>query len=88
MNARKHGIFVSALTAEDSEEVYGIEDELIASLRPAGRVEEMLVEKIALTYLRMQRCARAEAEFHVQTWEEPNKILNEEHWDRLQQERR
>ncbi len=64
------------------------EDELIASLRPVGRVEEMLVEKLALTYLRMQRCARTEAEFHAQTWEEPNELLNEEHWDRLQQERR
>ena len=72
LNARKHGIFVTALTAEDAEEIYGAEDELIASLRPVGRVEEMLVEKLALTYLRMQRCARTEAEFHVQTWEEPN----------------
>ena len=88
LNARKHGIFVTALTAEDAEEIYGAEDELIASLRPVGRVEEMLVEKLALTYLRMQRCARTEAEFHVQTWEEPNELLNEEHWDRLQQERR
>jgi hypothetical protein len=71
LNARKHGIFASALTTEDSEDLYGIEDELIASLRPVGRVEEMLVEKLALTYLRMQRCARAKAEYHVQTWEEP-----------------
>jgi hypothetical protein len=70
LNARKHGIFAVALTPEDSEEVYGTEDELIASLRPVGRVEEMLVEKLALTYLRMQRCARAEAELevYVKTW--------------------
>jgi hypothetical protein len=70
LNARKHGIFAVALTPEDSEEVCGTEDELIASLRPVGRVEEMLVEKLALTYLRMQRCARAEAELEgcVKTW--------------------
>jgi hypothetical protein len=88
LNARKHGIFASALTTEDSEDLYGIEDELIASLRPVGRVEEMLVEKLALTYLRMQRCARAEAEYHVQTWEEPNKIREPYQWEHLQQQRR
>jgi len=30
----------------------------------------MLVEKLALTYLRMQRCARAEAEYHILIWRE------------------
>jgi hypothetical protein len=88
LNARKHGIFAVALTPEDSEEVYGAEDQLIASLRPVGRVEEMLVEKPALTYLRMQRCARAEAELHVQTWKEPIKQLDESRWYDLKQERR
>jgi hypothetical protein len=87
LNARKHGIFVSALTDQDAEEVYVIEDELIASLRPAGRVEEMLVEKLALTYLRMQRCARTEAEFHAQTWEEPNQALETHRWESLEMER-
>ena len=88
LNARKHSIFVTALTAEDSEEVRGYEDDLIASLRPAGRIEEMLVEKIALTWLRLQRCARAEAEYHSRTWEEPNKVLRGREWDDLQSERR
>jgi len=87
LNARKHGIFASALTPQDSEEACGIEDELIASLRPVGRVEEMLVEKLALTYLRMQRCARAEAEFHVAAWEEPNESLDRYEWDQLQRKR-
>ena len=87
LNARKHGIFASALTTEDSEDLYGIEDELIASLRPVGPLEEMLVEKIALTYLRMQRCARAEAEFHVHTWEEPNKFMENDRWEELQEKR-
>jgi hypothetical protein len=88
LNARKHSIFASALTTEDSEEAYAIEDELIVSLRPVGRVEGMLVEKLALTYLRMQRCARAEAEYHIQTWEEPNKIREPYQWQRLQEQRR
>ncbi len=88
LNARKHGIFVTALTAEDAEEVYGVEDDLVASLRPVGRVEEMLVEKLALTYLRMQRCARTEAEFHALTWEEPNPVHEERRWEWLQADRR
>ena len=87
LNARKHGIFASALTTEDSEDLYGVEDDLIASLRPVGRVEEILVEKLALTYLRMQRCARAEAEFHVQTWEEPCPALESHDWEELRKKR-
>jgi hypothetical protein len=87
LNARKHGIFASALTPEDSEELFGIEDELAASLRPVGRVEQMLVEKLALTYLRMQRCARAEAEYHSQTWEGPNPVLNPYAAESLQERR-
>jgi hypothetical protein len=85
LNARKHGIFAAALTPEDTEECSGIEEELIASLRPVGRVEEMLVEKIALTYLRMQRCARAEAEFHIRTWQEPHEEFEERRWEVIQQ---
>ena len=87
LNARKHSIFVTALTAEDSEEICGYEDELLASLRPVGRLEEMLVEKIALTWLRIQRCARAEAQYHSETWEEPNKVWESSQWDRLQARR-
>ena len=70
-NARKHGIFASALTAEDARELRGIDDQLAAALEPVGPVEEMLVEKLALTYLQLQRCARAEAEYHIRVWEEP-----------------
>jgi len=69
LNARKHGIFASALTVEDAEELKGLHEELVGCLAPVGAVEEMLVEKLAQTYLRMQRCARAEAEWHVKTWE-------------------
>jgi hypothetical protein len=52
-----------------------------------GPLEETLVEKLALTYLRMQRCARAEAEYHMQTWEEPNMELDVYGWNRLQEKR-
>jgi hypothetical protein len=70
LNARKHGIFASALTQYDKEEVGAIHTELHDWMCPVGPVEEMLVEKLALTYLRMQRCARAEAEYHISIWRE------------------
>jgi hypothetical protein len=68
LNARKHGIFASALTPLDHEELRGVHDRCRAELRPVGFLEEAVVEKIALMYLRLQRCARAEAEYHVLTW--------------------
>lgn len=69
LNARKHGIFAAALTRYDEEELHGIYGRLADHIMPVGPVEDMLVEKLALTYLRLQRCARAEAECHIFTWE-------------------
>jgi len=86
-NARKHGIFATALTPEDSEELNAIEENLAADLRPVGRVEEILVETLAMTYLRMQRCARAEAEYYVRTWKKPNKREDEDAWEELKRKR-
>ena len=68
LNARKHGIFASALTPEDADELHTIQDRLGDELRPVGIVEEILVEKLALTYLQLQRCARAEAQYHLDVW--------------------
>jgi len=69
LNARKHGIFASALTGHDADELGGIYDEFVAHIKPVGPVETALTEMVALTYLRLQRCARAEAECHISTWE-------------------
>jgi len=69
LNARKHGIFASALTPQDEEELSCIHDEVVDWIKPVGPLEGMLVEKLAQTYLRLQRCARAEAEYHMRTWE-------------------
>jgi hypothetical protein len=70
LNARKHGIFAAALTEKDHEELRGIHQRMVESLRPEGALEEVVVEKIALTCLRLQRCARAEAEYYGKVWEE------------------
>jgi len=68
MNARKHGIFGSALTEYDAAELHAKHEEFAESLQPVGALEEALVEQLALTYLRMQRCALAEAQWHVAAW--------------------
>ena len=58
MNARTHGIFVTCLSPMDHEELQHLLDHFGEDLKPIGLVEECLVEQIATTYLRMQRCAR------------------------------
>jgi hypothetical protein len=71
LNARKYGIFASAFTSQDARELRGIHEQLAAELHPSGMIQEILVEKLAVTYLRMQRCARAEAEHHKTFWTWP-----------------
>ena len=39
LNARKHGIFASALTPEDAKELHGTNDQLAAEIQPVGPVE-------------------------------------------------
>ena len=70
LNAQRHGIFASALAESDRVELRGLHEELAAHLAPVGPLEEMLVEKLALTYLRLERCARAEAHYQHYIWEE------------------
>jgi len=61
LNARKHGIFASALTECASDGFFAaLLGELIAEIKPVGIVEQLLVDKLAVTYLRMRRCAEAE----------------------------
>jgi len=68
MNALKHGAFVMALTEHDSEGLRALLDDLREDLQPVGSVEELLVDKLAITYLRMQRCARAETTHYLRDW--------------------
>jgi hypothetical protein len=70
LNARKHGIFASALTPMDHEELHGTHDRCRAELQPVGFLEEAIVDKIAAVYLSLQRCALAHAEYHLLTWKQ------------------
>jgi len=61
LNAGKHGIFADALTREDEGQVAAIHGKLLAELNPGTALEEILVDKMAVTVLRLERCARMEA---------------------------
>jgi hypothetical protein len=68
LNARKHGIFATCLSPMDHKELEPLFAQFAEDLKPVGAVEGALVEKIAVTYLRMQRCARAESACYDATW--------------------
>ena len=65
-NALKHGLLAKEVVinvgegAENREEFDGLLGDLQAQLRPAGSLEEMLVEKIAVGYWRLRRAYRYE----------------------------
>ena len=67
-NARKHGIFVSVLSGNERRRFNRLVARFAEELRPTGALETVLVEKIALTCLRLQRCARAEAVYYEGVW--------------------
>jgi len=62
-NARKHGI-LSNLISDYEKGIYDhYLDQLFEELQPATTIEEMLVERIALFYLRLYRAGKAEKEY-------------------------
>jgi hypothetical protein len=62
-NAEKHGIFRIALSEYEVIDHEGIIKALVREFHPVGISENMLVQRIALCYLRLYRVARAESEF-------------------------
>lgn len=69
MLRRKHGITAKGLAIGDPPVLLDVHENLVERLRPGGPVENMLVDKITHTYLRLMRCAKAEAEYTEMTWE-------------------
>lgn len=68
--ARKaSSLFMIALCAADPPWIADFEQRLLEATKPEGPLENLLVEQIAITYLRMHRCARAEAALHKSVWE-------------------
>ena len=65
-NAIKHGIFAKDLVIsrgdghEEAGEYFELFNELVGDLKPVGRMESLLVEKIAVDYWRLRRLIRYE----------------------------
>lgn len=62
-NAVKHGILQKSLTEYEGDLYPRILDDLIDELKPIGFMEGMLVERIAMGYLRLFRVAKVEKEY-------------------------
>jgi hypothetical protein len=64
MNAVKHGVLAKVLVLpdEDKAAVDEYRRELLEQLRPVGKLERVLAERIVLLSLRLERTARMEAE--------------------------
>ena len=62
-NARKHGI-LSELIVRDEEGSYkAYIEQLYSELQPNNIIEEMLVERIAVHYMKLKRLMKAESEY-------------------------
>lgn len=62
------GILNSALAGREDADARRLHEELVEWIEPAGPVEEVLVEKLAHTYLRLRRSAEAERCCHRRAW--------------------
>lgn len=62
-NARKHGILSKLLTPYEEEVYEQYLDQLFEEYQPVSFMEEMLVERIAVYYLRLYRSGKAENEY-------------------------
>ena len=61
-NATRHGILREAVTEYEEVEYEEIFNDIAAYFKPRNFIEEMLVERIAVAYVKMVRLSKAEAE--------------------------
>ena len=62
-NARKHGILATLLTKYEEKDLEDYLQQFYDFYDPQTHMECVLVERIAVCYLRLQRASKAEAEF-------------------------
>jgi len=62
-NARKHGILSNLISEYEKDIYHHYLDQLFQELRPVTSLEEILVERIAIYYLRLFRAGKAEKEY-------------------------
>lgn len=62
MNAQKHSVLTKAMTKAEGALAAEVQKRLRDELQPEGFVEETLVERMSVIYVRLQRSTKAEAE--------------------------
>ncbi len=62
-NARKHGILANLIAEYEGDFYKQYVDQLFEELQPNSLIENILVERIALHYLKLFRLCKAESEF-------------------------
>ncbi len=72
-NAQKHAILRENLTEYEEGNVEQIYNDLADDLKPEGRLQESLLEMIAVEFIKMQRIGKAEGEM-VKACVHPNDI--------------
>lgn len=62
MNAQKHSVLTKAMTKAEGALAAEVQKRLRDELQPVGFIEESLVERLSVIYVRQQRSIKAEAE--------------------------
>ena len=62
-NALKHGVLLQAVTEYEQPIYEDIQERLFKEYQPKTLLEEILIERVAICYLRLQRAVKAESEF-------------------------
>ena len=71
-NAVRHNILTNLLTHQELDQATTMFEHLKIDLKPIGMVEEILTERVAIWYVRMQRAMLAETELFKE-WHNPRR---------------
>ncbi|MGA3150527.1 MAG: hypothetical protein ABSD10_02875 [Candidatus Saccharimonadales bacterium] len=79
-NAVRHNILTELLSGEEAKQASLIKARLHTDYEPATVLEELLVERVAIWYVRLQRVVAAEAE-QLKKINDPTKTETTNNWD-------
>lgn len=74
-NALKHGILRESITEYEDLDYSLLYESLVEDFKPNNTVEEILIERIAMSYIKLKRIAKAEKE-RIQQSLDPTEIDN------------
>jgi len=78
-NALQHGILRTSISEYEKFDYESLFDSLKQDFTPQNTLEEILVERIAISYVKLLRVSKAEVEFIKETMSPNNSILFPEH---------